>query len=456
MANLHNISTKIHENKSIENDYTKFLPENYELDETTRKAYNAITVDKKQLVFLTGRAGTGKSTFINYLRSHYGANTVVLTPTGMTALNIHGQTIHSFFRFPPRTFENEDITQKHNNVIDKLDLIIIDEISMVQSDLIDHIDFALRKWRNSDKPFAGIQLLLVGDCFQLSPWIKFGAEKKRYEEKYKSQWFFDADVFQKVDVEPLNLTKVYRQSDPYFTKILNHIRIKYNYSDYIKEINDRCYYNPSSESDSEQLVLTTTNQQADSINAKKLNAITSDSVSFSAVKEGTITAEITKIIPETLVLKVGAQVVVTKNIQDAKNGTIAIVKELLPNKVIIEDLSTKKTIECVEETWEQFNYNWDDETKKISSVKTGQYKQIPLRLGWAITIHKSQGLTFDSIQIDLSQGVFAPGQTYVALSRCRSLERITLTQPIKEKDIIIDEHIYKFYTALFDQQKKGV
>jgi len=182
---------------SGKNGFEYTLPDNYQFDEEAKTAYQHITVDKKPVTFLTGRAGTGKTTFIHYVKKNYTGNSVILTPTGMTALNIGGQTLNSFFRFPPRTFESEEISSYYNKAVDHLELIIIDEISMVQSDTIDHIDFALRKWRKSSTPFAGIQLLLIGDCFQLSPWIKFGAEKQRFEEKYRSQWFFDANVFNK-------------------------------------------------------------------------------------------------------------------------------------------------------------------------------------------------------------------------------------------------------------------
>ncbi|MDP2904428.1 MAG: DEAD/DEAH box helicase [Methylovulum sp.] len=425
------------------------LPDNYQLDEYTHEAYHALTVDKKPVIFLTGRAGTGKSTFIQYVKKNYTGNFVILTPTGMTALNIGGQTINSFFRFPPRAFEDEDIGWHHHAAIDHLDLIIIDEISMVQSDMLDHIDFALRKWRKSSIPFAGIQLLLVGDCFQLSPWIKFGAEKQRFEEMYRSQWFFDANVFERVDVVPINLEKIYRQRDPCFTNILNRIRIKHNHEQCIEQLNQLCFFNKQGSNIEDQLILTTTNDRADNVNAAKLSSINEPSFFSQAITEGKVTEDIKKTIPDQLELKVGAQVMVTKNITGAANGTLGIVKQLFPNKVIVEKLDDGQEIECSEELWEQFNYEWNGATKKISSYKTGAYKQIPLRLGWAITIHKSQGLTFDSVKIDLTGGAFAPGQTYVALSRCRTLEKISFDRPISLKDIIVDQKIYEFYKRIF-------
>lgn len=365
-------------------------------------------------------------------------------------MNTGGQTIHSFFRFPPRAFEDDQIAWTHNPAIEHLDLIIIDEISMVQSDMLDHIDFALRKWRKSSIPFAGIQLLLVGDCFQLSPWLKFGAEKQRFEEKYRSQWFFDAHVFERVDVVPINLEKIYRQRDLYFTNLLNRIRIKYDYERCVEALNQRCYFEKQGLNVEDQLILTTTNAHADKVNADKLREFDKPSTFFQAKSDGKITKDINKSIPERLELKVGAQVMVIKNIAGAANGTLARVKQLFPNKVIIENLEDGQEIVCTEEVWEQFEYDWNDSTKKISSHKTGTYKQMPLRLGWAITIHKSQGLTFDAVRIDLTGGAFSPGQTYVALSRCLTLEKISFDRPISLEDIIVEEKIYKFYTLLFN------
>ena len=435
-----------------QNGFKYKLPENYQFDENAQKAYQALTVEKRPIVFLTGRAGTGKTTFIHYVKQNYTGNSVILTSYGMAALNIGGQTIHSFFKFPIHTFENEDIKPYYNKVIDNLDLIIIDEISIVQSDMLDHVDFALRKWRRSSDPFGGIQLLMVGDCFQLSPWIKYGAEKKRYEHKYRSQMFFDAHVFEQIDVEPINLTIIYRQRDQRFINILNRIRIKYNHEKYIKELNQRCYFDKKNSKNEDHLILTTTNARADTLNAERLNKINSASHVYEAITSGKITKEIQKTIPYELELKIGAQVMVTKNIESAANGTLGIVKKLFDDKVIIEKLDDKQEIECSAEIWEQFSYEWHSSIQRITSQKTGEYRQIPLRLGWAITIHKSQGLTFDSVKIDLTGGAFSPGQTYVALSRCRTLENLTFDKPISLNDIIVDPKIIEFYKQIFNQE----
>ncbi|RLA21781.1 MAG: hypothetical protein DRQ61_07930 [Gammaproteobacteria bacterium] len=462
MVDFSDISQKINEDLEGRNPQSKpkisqekaefkyVLPENYQFDNNAKRAFSALTVEKKPVIFLTGRAGTGKTTFIHYVKKNFAGNIAILTPTGMTALNIGGQTIHSFFRFPPRAFEDNEIKDYHNKAIAHLDLIIIDEVSMVQSDLLDHIDFALRKWRKSSSPFGGIQMLLVGDCFQLSPWIKFGAEKKRFEEKYRSQWFFDANVFDSVSVEAVNLTSIYRQKDSLFINILNRIRIKYNHEKYIKELNKCCYYDKKGQQTEDQLILTTTNNRADVVNAARLGFIDSPSQVYKASEKGKITKEVQKTIPLELELKVGAQVMVTKNIKGAANGTLAIVKQMLGDRVIIETIDDQISVECSTEIWEQFNYEWDEVEKSISSHKTGEYRQVPLRLGWAITIHKSQGLTFDSVNIDLTGGAFSPGQTYVALSRCRTLERVTFHQPISLADIIVDPKILEFYKRIFN------
>ena len=439
---LNDVLSKIDNEISTSNS----LPDNFELTDEAKKAYELI-LSQTPVTFITGRAGTGKTTFIQYLRNVYKGNLVVLAPTGMTAINIKGQTIHSFFRFPPRTFEDDEISNNYNKIIDQINMIIIDEVSMVQSDLIDHIDFALRKWKKNQVAFGGVQLVLVGDCFQLSPWIKFGAEKKRFETKYKSQWFFDAYALQNIEFEPVNFTKIFRQKDPDFIRVLNRLRIN-RYSDNdIQYINDRCFNNKNI--DQEQIILTTVNEHADNLNKIELDKLNSEIRKYNAKKVNMITEEITKTIPECLELKVGAKVVITKNINGAVNGSLAIVKEMYDDRVKIEVCDTKKIVVCTFEKWEQFEYEWDEINKKISSHKIGEYSQIPLRLGWAITIHKSQGLTFNSIKIDLTKGVFAPGQTYVALSRCKTLNKISLVKKLVNKDIIVEQRIIDFYTELF-------
>lgn len=252
-------------------------------------------------------------------------------------------------------------------------MIIIDEVSMVQSDLIDHIDFALRKWKKNQVAFGGVQLVLVGDCFQLSPWIKFGAEKKKFETKYKSQWFFDAYALQNIEFEPVNFTKIFRQKDLDFIRVLNRLRIN-RYSDNdIQYINDRCFNNKNI--DQEQIILTTINEHADNLNKVELDKINSEIRKYNAKKVNMITDEITKTIPECLELKVGAKVVITKNINGAVNGSLAIVKEMYDDRVKIEVCDTKKIVVCTFEKWEQFEYEWDEINKKISSHKIGEYSQ---------------------------------------------------------------------------------
>lgn len=439
---LHDVLKKI----DINTGNTYPLPEDFELTDEAKRAY-ALIQSGTQVTFITGRAGTGKTTFIHYLRNNYTGNLVVLAPTGMTAINIKGQTIHSFFRFPPRTFEDDEIHDKHNQIIDQLNLIVIDEISMVQSDLIDHINYALQKWRKTNKPFGGIQLVFVGDCFQLSPWVKFGAEKKRFETRYKSQWFFDAYALQHIEFEPVNFTKIYRQKDPDFIRVLNRIRINRYADEDLSYINTLCF--PNEKNEQEQIILTTTNEHADELNRIELEKIDQPIVTYTSNKTGKITEEITKIIPETLNLKRTAKIIITKNMPGAANGSLGKITELHEDNVTVELLETKKKITCQYEKWEQFEYEWDDTNKKISSRKIGEYTQIPLRLGWAITIHKSQGLTFNAVKIDLTRGVFAPGQTYVALSRCKTLKNISLARKLNAADILTDNRIMDFYTELF-------
>lgn len=422
------------------------IPEGYKLSEIAQAAYEALECGAP-IVFLTGRAGTGKTTFIHYVRKNIHKNIVTIAPTGIAALNVVGQTIHSFFKFPPRAFNNSDIKDlRVTTLFQNLDLLIIDEISMVRSDLMDHIDFALKKYRNKRTPFGGIQLLVVGDCLQLPPIVDSDAEHEMFNSKYRSPWFFDARVFSELTVYAVELSEVYRQKDLRFVELLSRIRLNDNHREAVGEINRTCYRDNKHDAD---LVLTATNAQAESINIRNLASINSEKQTYDAKIEGDFRVE-GKRLPalENLELKVGAQVMVVKNIGSAVNGTIGIVKDLLDSSVVIEIKESKRDVTCTEEVWDQVKYKWDRTEKKIITKVVGRYKQIPLVLGWAITIHKSQGLTLESVKIDLGRGAFSPGQTYVALSRCRSIEKLHLAKPIAMKDVIADPRILEFYASL--------
>ena len=453
-VNFSRISKNINESPDFHQELNYSLPENYQFDEYAKKAYDAL-VNKVPAIFVTGIAGTGKTTFIHYVKNNYKGNLAILTSTGFAAISFGGQTIHSFFRFPPKILVNEPIsepTRAQSDIVNHLDLIIIEEISRVQCDLLDHIDQTLRKWKNSSTSFGGIQIMLVGDCLQVPFYaLKKGSPAEReITSVYASPWFFEAKVFEELEVLPVELKTVYRQSDPKFINVLNKIRAKDRYAHYIEELNRLCYSEHKKQDT--QIILTTTNKRADTINSSNYNAINLPAHVYHAVVESKVHSSVLNAVPQELELKVGTQVVVTKNIKGAEIGTLATVKSLLNDKVILQRLDNHEEIECFFEEWNQFEYQWNESLQKISLKKVGSLKQLPVKTGWAMTIHKSQGLTFDSVKIDLSGGTFAPGQTYVALTRCRTIEKLSLAEPISLNDIIIDPKVVKFYQSLFGDE----
>lgn len=433
---------------SQDSDENKRLPSNYTLEGAAKQAYQAL-VDNNPLVFLTGRAGTGKTTFIEYVRQNLERNSIVLAPTGVAALNVGGQTIHSLFKFPPRLFDPSDINDRSDTLIDRLQLLIIDEVSMVRSDLIDHMDCALRKWRRRGEPFGGVQMLFVGDCLQLPPVVRGPAESSYFKERYRTPWFFGADVFNDLPVFAVELETVHRQTDINFVELLDRIRTNENHRDAVAEINRHCFRDR--EGGSTMITLTTTNRHADSVNQKRLAEIDVPTRTYYGEKKGKFGLDGLRLpAPEELVLKPGAQVMVTKNVSGAVNGTLAKVVDLNDHFITICPLDTRQELTLSRAKWEQHAYTWDLATQKINAKEVGSYEQFPLMLGWAVTIHKSQGLSLDSVRLDLGRGAFAAGQTYVALSRCRSINGIHLTRPISMKDVMADPVILDFYSKLFN------
>ena len=469
--NLSIITNAVHSVRGSENpdehEYVFFLPEGYSLDSNPelKKAYALICVGAP-VVLLTGGAGTGKSTFINYIRNNLrkdtGKNCIVLSPTGVSALNVRGQTIHSFFHFPARDFDDEEINRiRKNPLVDKTDLIIIDEISQVESAMLDHIDYALCKWTLRAIPFGGIQMLLTGDYFQLSPWIKYGTNKARFMKKWKSQFFFDAHVFEQVEVQPIRLTHIYRQRDMNFIDLLNTIRTCADESKKraaVDYLNKNCLLSDKIQKGSipqGSLFLTTRNDKADSYNEEKLLELFNEGRQAAVYKASIVnidekTAERIPT-PSELLLCEGARVMVTRNIRGANgrlrlvNGSTGTVRELKENSVVIQ--SGDITEELFPVSWEICSYEWDDGQDTIASRVLGSFLQIPLRLGWAVTIHKAQGMTLDSAVIDAAES-FAPGQVYVALSRCRSLDGLYLKEPLNEKTVFADPTVQMFDRTL--------
>jgi tRNA A37 threonylcarbamoyladenosine biosynthesis protein TsaE len=404
------------------------------------------------LVFVTGGAGTGKSTLIQFLRNTLNFQIAVVAPTGIAALNVHGVTIHSFFHFPPRIIEPEDIKKVYDRKLyNKLDILIVDEVSMVRSDLLDGMDSFLKINRNNNAPFGGVKVLLIGDLFQLPPVVSEDEHLVLRHMNYESEFFFGSLSITGYPFVPVFLNKIFRQCDPVFTSLLNDIRESKNLINALRIINKR-NIGPDRGYDNE-LVLTCTNSSADKRNKQELTKLKSSSKTYFADIKGKFPIEKTRLpSPFNLVLKKGAQVMFTKNDDNKRwvNGTLGKVVDLGTHTVKVEiksrQLSEHVLVEPV--TWEKYKYEYDLKKDRIVANVIGEYTQLPLVLAWAVTIHKAQGKTLDRIFIDFGNRAFAPGQVYVALSRVRSLEDIRLSRPIRKEEVRCDFEVKNFYEQL--------
>ena len=405
-------------------------------------------------LFVTGRAGTGKSTLLQLFRRTTRKKTVVLAPTGVAALNVGGQTIHSFFGFPPHFLNAKDIKKRRNRRLYKnIEVLIIDEISMVRADMLDNIDLFLRINREDPHPFGGVQVVFFGDLFQLPPVVSSDVESQLFQHFYDSPYFFSARVFQEnFPMEMLELRKVYRQDNRHFLRLLDAIRLNQADFDDLEDINER--YLPDFQSEGGYITLSARNATVNSINRRELDRIPLPAEVFLASVTGSFNP---KQFPTeaALNLKLSAQVMFVKN--DPKkefvNGTIGKIVRFEEDKIIVRVARSEngyREIEVEKMDWEILKYvQSKDDPNKIETETVGTFQQYPLKLAWAITIHKSQGKTFDKVIIDLGKGAFEHGQTYVALSRCRTLEGVVLKQPLRQRDILTDEKIVDFYQQNF-------
>ncbi len=419
-----------------------------------------------QSIFLTGKAGTGKSTFLKYICQNTKKKYVVLAPTGIAAINAGGSTMHSFFKLPfhpllpddpkfqgRRLHDSLKYSSNHRKLIKNLELVIIDEISMVRADIIDFIDKILRTYSdNKREPFGGKQLLLVGDVFQLEPVVK-SDEKEILGRYYPNPYFFSAKVFQQMELVAVELTKVYRQSDKAFVGVLDHIRTNTANASDLQLLNTRFNAPLKNAENDMYITLATRRDSVDFINERKLDELPEEPV----VLKGEIKGEFPQSSLPTnleLTVKKGAQIIFIKNDIEKRwvNGTLGTITGFVADGSISITTEDGREFYVEQESWSNIRYHYNEEERKIEEEELGTFKQYPIKLAWAITVHKSQGLTFNRVVIDFTGGVFAGGQTYVALSRCTSLEGIRLKKEITRSDIFIKPEITEFSQHFNDTQ----
>ena len=441
----------------------------FQLDTNNKELQDALQLitHTRQSVFLTGKAGTGKSTFLKYICNHTKKKYVVLAPTGIAAINAGGVTLHSFFKLPfrPMLPDDPDLSLSHGRIFEffkypkekrkiiaEVDLIIIDEISMVRADIIDCVDRILRVYSgNMRLPFGGKQLLFVGDVFQLEPVVP-SDQKEILSLFYASPFFFSARVFKDINLVPIELQKVYRQTDPVFINVLDRIRNNAARKQELDTLNGR--YFPSFEPQNEDMYITlaTRRDQVDFINEKKLAELPGEEyVSVGKIEgdfpESSLPTQLN------LSIKEQAQVIFIDNDYERRwvNGTIGMVSGIDENGNVYVLLESGVEHLVEPTSWRNYKYKYNEKERRIEEEIVGTFEQLPIRLAWAITVHKSQGLTFSRVVVDLTGGVFAGGQTYVALSRCTSLEGLVLKSKISSRDIFIRKEIVEF-SQIFNNQ----
>ena len=428
-------------------------------------------------IFLTGKAGTGKTTFLKTVVERSRKRCIVVAPTGVAAINAGGVTIHSFFQLPfspyvpgAKVKSKFDFSKEKRKIIASIDLLIIDEISMVRADLLDAIDAVLRRFRDHGQPFGGVQLLMIGDLAQLTP-VVTPEDEQMLRSYYDTPYFFGSKTLQQIDYVTIQLEHVYRQQDASFISILNEVRNGHPSAEALAKLNSRSLttIGPNGEtlqqlplpwkgSEEAFIRLTTHNSQANFYNESELQKLPGSPVMYHAVIEGTF-PDYAYPTAETLLLKEGAQVMFVKNDPSAEhlyyNGRIGRVTQAEPSRLTVYCEGDAEEIEVEPLEWENSRYTLNEKTREIETEVLGTFRQLPLRLAWAITIHKSQGLTFDRAIIDANMS-FAPGQVYVALSRCRTLEGMVLAKPLEARAIINDERVDSYIAQQENEAERSI
>ena len=442
------------ENTEFKVDETNVVEQKaFTMDADQQKAFDLIANTNTPL-FITGKAGTGKSTFINTIQEKIDKNFLVLAPTGIAAINVGGQTMHSFFGFPfevigPHT--ELRISDEKRDLLKHIDTIIVDEVSMVRCDMVDGMDRYLCEAFHTHMPFGGKQVVFVGDLFQLPPVVANTADEDMLGDLWEKgkPYFYKAHVLKRMNLPKIEFRTVYRQKDRDFLELLNRLRFGDSTQEDLDLLNQRVDYDGDTEDYS--VILTAYRRMADNMNEEKLSELDTEEYCYSGKVDGKFRTK-DFIVPELLKLKVGAQVMFCKNISHScVNGTIAKVSNLSEDTITVT-LENGAEVNVEQTVWKSYERVYNRETKKMESEVVGTFTQYPLKLAWAVTIHKSQGMTFDRMHFDLSHGTFAPGQAYVAISRMRSLEGLTLSRPLLPSHIIQNPEIRAFANSYNDTE----
>lgn len=400
--------------------------------------------EENKLIFVTGGAGTGKSTFIRWIDGQFAGNVAVAAPTGIAALTVSGVTIHKLCKFPPAWIVDTDIKFDRKSIVSKIDILILDEISMVNANLLDAIDKYCKVNRENKRPFGGLTIIMVGDLFQLPPVVTH-ATKPLFQREYRSAKFFAANAVIKSSPSGVELSSPFRQKDERLIRLLANIREGINLESSIAEFNENCVITDKPPVGAVHLA--PRNKDVEIINTRELSKLPLPEITYQSKLDGKF-SERQLPAPDKVSLRVGAQVVFLNNTKEWVNGNVGVVSTISRDKVAVKLIDSNKTVDVKPVEWKNYDYIYDEKEDKVVRQVIGTFTQIPLSLAWAMTIHKSQGLTLDKVHLDLGIGAFETGQTYVALSRSRSMSSITLARRLAPSDILVDREAVEFYRAI--------